>query len=268
MDFSTECRNTMPLWLFYMPFQMQIGADMESDAAVDIDDAIAERPRNVTGHPLLDEIYKLHDALIAANCDGRVLEVAHGQYAHPEADIAVDIFEANAKSAACQGMVSDVRRLPFADNSFDSVIGRRFLHHVPGSDRGKMLSECRRVLKPGGRLIILEGTPGKYRQAVKGAAFAAGFLGEDTDDYGHLSRDELRGAINGAGMNIVEERSLGSPLMPLSFFTHNAFRRLAPLVKRSQIVQWWTFVVAEDPDECIPAESITKKVRGSADEEV
>lgn len=221
---------------------------MESNAAVDMDNAIAERPREITKHPLLNEIYKFHDALIADNCNGRVLEVAHGQYAHPKADVAVDIFPANANSAACQGMVADGRQLPFANNSFDSIIGRRFLHHVPGSERGKLLSECRRVLKPGGRLIILEGTPGIYRRAVKGIAFAAGFLGEDTDDYGHLSRDEICGAINGAEMNILEERSLGSPLMPLSFFKNDVFRRLTPLIKRTQSVRWWTFVVAEKPD--------------------
>lgn len=220
---------------------------MESNTAVDMDDAIAERPRKITQHPLLDEIYKFHDALIADNCDGRVLEVAHGQYAHPEADIAVDIFPANANSAACQGTVADVRQLPFATNSFDSIIGRRFLHHVPGSDRGKMLSECRRVLKPGGQLIILEGTPGIYRRAVKGIAFAAGFLGEDTDDYGHLSRDEICGAINGAEMNILEERSLGSPLMPLSYFNYDVFREAMPLVQRTQYIRWWTLVVAEPP---------------------
>ena len=221
---------------------------MENKTAVNMADAIAERPRRITRHPLLDEIYTFHDALIADNCDGRVLEVAHGQYAHPEADIAVDIFPANANSVACQGTIADVRQLPFDNNSFDSIIGRRFLHHVPGSDRGKILSECGRVLRADGRLIILEGTPGIYRRAVKGVAFAAGFLGEDTDDYGHLSSDEIRGAINGAEMNILKERSLGSPLMPLSWFNRDSFRCIMPLVKRTQYIRWWTFIVAESPN--------------------
>jgi ubiquinone/menaquinone biosynthesis C-methylase UbiE len=43
----------------------------------------------------------------------------------------------------------DAQAIPFADNHFDTVIANHMLYHVP--DRGKTLSEIRRVLKQGGR---------------------------------------------------------------------------------------------------------------------
>jgi SAM-dependent methyltransferase len=52
--------------------------------------------------------------------------------------------------AAC----ADAIRLPFGGATFDSVLVRDLLHHVP--DRAAVLSEAARVLKPGGRLTVIE----------------------------------------------------------------------------------------------------------------
>ncbi|HEV8322493.1 MAG TPA: methyltransferase domain-containing protein [Myxococcota bacterium] len=48
--------------------------------------------------------------------------------------------------------VGDVHGLPFEDASFDLVTSRRAPHHF--SDIAQALGEMRRVLKPGGRLVI------------------------------------------------------------------------------------------------------------------
>jgi ubiquinone/menaquinone biosynthesis C-methylase UbiE len=50
--------------------------------------------------------------------------------------------------------VADVQDLPYADGSFDACRADRTLQHVPDVERG--LSEIRRVLAPGGRLVVLE----------------------------------------------------------------------------------------------------------------
>src|SRR5579884_2905814 len=57
--------------------------------------------------------------------------------------------------AAAKGLAvvqADAQRLPFEAESFDAVTMISMLHHV--EDRQKALAEARRVLRPGGRLVL------------------------------------------------------------------------------------------------------------------
>lgn len=49
-------------------------------------------------------------------------------------------------------VVGDVQSLSFADATFDAVVCHQVLEHVPSAERG--ISEIRRVLKPGGRVLV------------------------------------------------------------------------------------------------------------------
>lgn len=49
--------------------------------------------------------------------------------------------------------VSDAENLPFADNSFDVVYSFGVLHHTPNTQ--KAIDEVFRVLKPGGKIVIM-----------------------------------------------------------------------------------------------------------------
>ncbi|MEO0935278.1 MAG: methyltransferase domain-containing protein, partial [Cyanobacteria bacterium J06641_2] len=49
--------------------------------------------------------------------------------------------------------VADALNMPFADNSFDLVWSLESGEHMP--DKQKFLQECYRVLKPGGKLILV-----------------------------------------------------------------------------------------------------------------
>ena len=49
---------------------------------------------------------------------------------------------------------ADAARLPFGDDSIDALTGHSFLYLVP--DRRATLAESLRVLRPGGRLILME----------------------------------------------------------------------------------------------------------------
>jgi len=52
---------------------------------------------------------------------------------------------------------SDVRKIPFADNTFDYVINLHALHHLTDYQGvKKFLIECHRVLKPDGKLFIID----------------------------------------------------------------------------------------------------------------
>jgi ubiquinone/menaquinone biosynthesis C-methylase UbiE len=70
-------------------------------------------------------------------------------------DNAVTLTKELAQEAGLSVDISrgDARKLNFADDSFDCVYSYGVLHHIP--DVNRALSEIRRVLKPGGRLMAM-----------------------------------------------------------------------------------------------------------------
>jgi ubiquinone/menaquinone biosynthesis C-methylase UbiE len=86
----------------------------------------------------------LHCAMIGA----RVTGVDYSPDAH---EIAVrtlsDFPDADLR-------VADCRELPFAENSFDRVVSGDVIEHLNGEDGLQMLREIKRVLRPGGFLVI------------------------------------------------------------------------------------------------------------------
>ncbi len=62
----------------------------------------------------------------------------------------VSQLQSNAERLGVEvtAIVADAEELPFADESFDLVLGHAVLHHVP--DLRRAFTECYRVLAPGG----------------------------------------------------------------------------------------------------------------------
>lgn len=52
--------------------------------------------------------------------------------------------------------------LPYPDETFDRVFSSMMLHHVPRAEKQGLLNEVRRVLKPGGRLELLDFAGGTH----------------------------------------------------------------------------------------------------------
>ena len=67
------------------------------------------------------------------------------------------VLETDNRSAP-YGVRGDVGRLPFPSGYFDMVISRSVVEHL--EDPVRVFQEFERVLKPGGRVVII--TPNKY----------------------------------------------------------------------------------------------------------
>jgi ubiquinone/menaquinone biosynthesis C-methylase UbiE len=106
---------------------------------------------------------------VCSRARGEVLEVAIGTGRnlafYPEGvrltgvDLSPAMLERARKRARERGMEADLREgdaqdLPFPDESFDTVVCTHSLCNIP--DDRKAVAEMKRVLRPGGRLVLLD----------------------------------------------------------------------------------------------------------------
>ena len=93
-----------------------------------------------------------HRRLLESCPEGRVLDIGGGT-AHIK-DSKPDIVSTDILSFPGIDVVADAHRLPFPDGSFSGVVLLDVLHHLERPI--EFLKEASRVLKPGGRLAMIE----------------------------------------------------------------------------------------------------------------
>lgn len=99
--------------------------------------------------------------------------------------------------------------LPFADNEFDLVWSSEVIEHV--ADTARWLSEARRVLAPGGRLVLTTPSHGRLRLVLGGIERYSEPLGDHLHLYTRRSLTEVLGEF---GFNPVNVQTAGGlPLM-------------------------------------------------------
>ena len=119
--------------------------------------------------------------------------------------------------------------LPFADNSFDAVTIAFGLRNV--TDKDKALAQMYRVLKPGGRLLVLEFSRVHSELLAKLYDFHSfqvlprlgGIIAGDADSYRYLAesirkhpdQDALKRTIERAGFDRVEVRRLSGGIVAI-----------------------------------------------------
>ncbi len=103
--------------------------------------------------PVLRAIYQdLYERMAAACKPGRTLEIGGGS--GNLKSWLPDVVSTDIQCGPWLDAVCDAHILPFADRSFDNVVLFDVLHHLA---RPKLfLDEAARVLKPGGRLVMME----------------------------------------------------------------------------------------------------------------
>lgn len=67
----------------------------------------------------------------------------------------------------------DGQRIPLDDNTFHAVFTACVFHHIPHAEHERLLTEIRRILKPGGIFIAFEHNPSNFLtvKAVNACAF-------------------------------------------------------------------------------------------------
>lgn len=110
------------------------------------------------------------EQILEVGCGTGTLTLAAGAKAGPQSqvtgvDIAPDMIETARRKALKAGLkvqfqVGRIEAIPFPDGQFDLVLSSLMLHHIHG-DAAKQqgMQEILRVLKPGGRLLIVDVVP-------------------------------------------------------------------------------------------------------------
>lgn len=100
-----------------------------------------------------------------------------------------------------------IDELPFPDDSFDVIFSTLMLHHVPNSVKVSAFREMRRVLKPGGRIVIADfGPPAHVWGWLLFAPFILMFLVMPNSRDNLLNK--LPDLMSAAGLNVEDHRTI------------------------------------------------------------
>ena len=91
--------------------------------------------------------------------------------------------------------------LPFPDTSFDLALGTMMLHHLGRAARRELAAELRRVVRPSGRVLLVDFA----RTEAKRRGLAAHFRHR----HGHVDLPEIIGLLEGAGFQSIESGPVG-----------------------------------------------------------
>jgi ubiquinone/menaquinone biosynthesis C-methylase UbiE len=116
--------------------------------------------------------------------------------------------------------LADASRMPYPGGTFDLVLASMMLHELYADTRADILRECARVLRPGGRMLVIDYHPGPLRFPT-----------------GHLARPFILAAERLAGRDHYRNH--------LAFLAGGGIPALAPAhgftVDRAQVKKGGTF---------------------------
>lgn len=128
--------------------------------------------------------------------------------------VGTDLSPALATAAHARGLpvyVADAEALPH-DGVFDAVFSNAVLHWVPRLDAA--LTECRRALRPGGRLVVEMGGKGNIQSvfaALEQVMGSYGFSAASLSPWTFPSPDRMERLLTEAGFRITSIALIDRP---------------------------------------------------------
>lgn len=121
-------------------------------------------------------------------------------YAPAMCSVAADKARRNGHDGRLRFITGDSEHLPFADGCFDAVTCGNSFHHYPR--QAAVVREMRRVLRPGGRLLLVDG----FRDNVVGWVVFDVIIAWVERAVHHASWRQVRQYFEQAGLRRIRQR--------------------------------------------------------------
>jgi len=143
-----------------------------------------------------------------------------------------------ADAAAC---------IPLPDQTVDAVVSSYFWEHIPPDIKPRMLAECYRILRPGGKIIFLYDLETSnplidhYKQ-VDPKLYNRLFI-EGDGHFGYQSPEKNLALFRTAGFQVLKHRGMEKTV----FQSPSAYTKLANFGRLAQLLFGWTKALGRSP---------------------
>jgi ubiquinone/menaquinone biosynthesis C-methylase UbiE len=151
--------------------------------------------------------------------------------------LGIDMMPAALKAAArvaaeervqdARFALGDVARLPVRTGAADVVLAADLTEHLDDDTFNAMLTETRRVLKPGGHIVLYTPEASHVFERLRDS----GIMKQDPSHIAVRTGAQLAAAVQDSGFQLLRLSYLPSHLPGLNFF-ERAFARWIPLLRR------------------------------------
>jgi SAM-dependent methyltransferase len=148
------------------------------------------------------------EVVLDIGCGTGSLAIAAKQKVGPEGkviglDASAEMLARAAQKAGQAGLdvtfdQAAAQNLPVPDAQIDVVTATLMLHHLPRKGREECVHEMRRVLKPGGRALVVDFAASRRRWTLLRGGHR----------HGHLTLEAIIGLLTTAGLEVVETGSV------------------------------------------------------------